>query len=109
MNISRALVVRWFFLGGVVLCGFVFVPERVAAQTGDKAVYGTNSNLAASSAWVDATAFCASGGTNNCGNVDFCSVVSQAITKLLQVSPTGGCRGCARGSPGPCHDEHPAL
>ena len=109
MKISRALVVRWFFLGSLVLCGFVLATVRVAAQTGDKAVYGTNNNLAASSAWVDATAFCPSGGTSNCGNVDFCSVVSQAITKLLAVSPTGGVVDAARRSPGPCHDDPPGL
>lgn len=92
MKMSRMLVLRWFFLGSLVLCGFVFATISVAAQTGDKAVYGTNSNLAASSAWVDASAFCPGGGTNNCSGsgVDFCSVVSQAITELLTVSPVGG-------------------
>jgi|HubBroStandDraft_2_1064218.scaffolds.fasta_scaffold21785_1 hypothetical protein len=93
MKISTTLVVRWFFLGSLVFCGFSFAPVRVVAQKGDKAVWtlsGQNPTLAASSAWVDASVFCGSGGTNNCGSADFCSMVSQAITQLLAVSPAGG-------------------
>jgi hypothetical protein len=79
---------RQFGLGG-----FAFAPVHIAAQQGDKAVWTLNAGnptLAASSAWVDASAFCGSNGTNSCGSVDFCSMVSQALTQLLTVSPAGG-------------------
>jgi hypothetical protein len=93
MKMSKTLVVQWFCFGSLVLCGFVFAPVRVAAQQGDKAVFGTGSSLAASSDWVDASAFCGQGGTNNCNttNFDFCAIVSTALGKLLmQLSPAGG-------------------
>jgi hypothetical protein len=93
MKISRTSLVQWFFLGSLILCWFVFAPVRTAAQQGDKAVYTTGSNLAPSSAWVDASAFCGFTGTNSCAgtNFDFCSIVSTALTNLLaSLSPAGG-------------------
>jgi hypothetical protein len=93
MKISRALVFRWFFLGSLVLCGFVFSTVRVVAQTGDKAVWtinGQNPTLAPSTAWVDASAFCANNGTNGCKTKDFCSMMFQGINQLISVSSSGG-------------------
>ena len=81
-----------YLLATLTVCAFLLTPPRVAAQTGDKAVFGTGNSLAASSAWVDASAFCGSSGGQSCTSAtDFCSVVSTAISQLLTtLSPAGG-------------------
>jgi hypothetical protein len=59
----------------------VSLPNLVHAQsTGNKAVWGS-SGLTTSTAWVDVSAFCGSGGSSNCGSagVDFCTVLSNAL------------------------------
>jgi len=92
MKISRA----WWFSIVIfgALCVLLCAPVRIVAQTGDKAVWtvnGVTPTLAPSSAWIDASAFCNSGGTINCTTAtDFCLVLSAAISKLLLISPLGG-------------------
>jgi hypothetical protein len=94
MKTSRASLVQWVLLGSLVSCGLIFAPVQAAAQKGDNGVWtlnGINPVLAPSSAWVDASTFCNTGGTNCKGSsFDFCLIVSQALTQLKTASPAGG-------------------
>ncbi|MGA8745667.1 MAG: hypothetical protein WB507_07370 [Solirubrobacterales bacterium] len=79
----------------------------VSAQQGDNAVYTTGNILAASSAWIDASAFCGSSGSNTCGGsgTDVCMMIKSALGNLPSnggvidargvVSTTGGAQTCS--------------
>jgi len=71
------------------------MPITVRAQNpgnnaaGNNAVWSSSTSVVGSAAFVDASAWCGSGGTRNCGGVnsDFCATLSAA---LGQVRTTGG-------------------
>jgi hypothetical protein len=74
----------------VTLCVFCSLPFLAFAQRGNNAVYQTSTSLAASPAWIDASAFCGTGGgTSSCGvsGFDVCSMISAAISSIPS---TGG-------------------
>jgi len=91
MKRSGSAVPHCLLLSSLMLGAVVFVPTRLDAQQGEKAVYATSNNLAPSTVWVDASAFCGSVGTSSCtSTTDLCSVVNSAILKLVTVSSAGG-------------------
>jgi hypothetical protein len=87
---------RGFCLAALAMSLLLVSDQTMAQQPGqgDKAVWTVSGGipvLAASSTWIDASAFCGSSGTNNCNAAtDFCSVVSSALSQLVTVSPAGG-------------------
>jgi hypothetical protein len=81
----------------------VLSPLVAIAQQGNKAVFKTSTSLAASPAWIDASAFCPSGGgTSTCG-VSGSDVCSMIIAALGSIPLTGGvidARGVVPPGPG---------
>jgi hypothetical protein len=108
MTTSKAFTTQWSVWGvlGLAVAALLFSPVLVTAQQGDNAVYTTNNNVVPSLAWVDASAFCGSGGTGDChgSGFDFCAILSTALGKLPAqggvvdvrgvVHPLGGSQNC---------------
>ncbi len=91
MKKSGSAVLHCLLLSSLIFSAIMSVPTRLHAQQGEKAVYATSNNLAPSTVWVDASAFCGPQGTSSCtSTTDLCSMVNSAIAKLVLVSPAGG-------------------
>jgi hypothetical protein len=81
---------RWVYGLSVLVLGLM--PRGVWAQQGDNAVYLSGSTIQGSGAFVDAAAFCGSGGSVSCSGTgfDFCATLKTALSNLSTLSPPGG-------------------
>jgi len=102
MKTAKRLSSRKMFLAivlAVLCCLTVAVPA--AAQQGDNVVWTSGTAKAPSSAFIDATAFCATAGSCTTSD-DFCAVVNKALNTLALSGGVIDARGINSGASNTC-------
>jgi hypothetical protein len=104
MRTAGSFANRWMFAGSllVLLAWWSGAPNGAQGQQGDNAVYNASSACCqASTAFIDATAFCAMPGGCTTSD-DFCSVVNQALKTLPSTGGVVDARGVNPGANNTC-------